>query len=103
MPRLWRYQRLFGLLLLASCAPALWFVWHAALATGRYSPAAAGLLPAASVIGLGFALFPLEFNRMPDRPAFDDDTLQVPVIWQYILLAAVLAGLANWYALALLV
>jgi hypothetical protein len=101
MPRLRLYQRLFGLLLLATCGPSIWLVWHSALATGRYSRAAAALLPAASVVGFGLALFPLEFDQLPEAPALGDDAPQLPVMWQYLLLAAVLAGLANWYAIAL--
>jgi hypothetical protein len=103
MHRLRRGQRLFGLLVLATSAPAIWFVWHSAQTSGHYSRSAAALLPAVSFLGLGLALFPFDVDglRTLSSSRDDDAVPRLPVVWQIILLAAVLAGLANWYAIAL--
>jgi hypothetical protein len=102
--RLRRWQRWLGLVLLALSGVALFFVWRSALADGHYSRAAAALLPVVSVVGLGLLLFPIDREALPTETGLYDDRVvpQMPLIWQYLLLVAVLAGLANWYALALM-
>ncbi len=98
-----RGQRLIGLVLLVICGAATAVIWHWAMTQGQYSRAAAALLPALAIIGLGLALFPIDFERIQSEVTLREDRLfpEVPIAWQYILLAAVLAGLGNWYAIAL--
>jgi hypothetical protein len=96
-------QRFLGLLLLAGSGLGIWFVWQAARTDGKYSRVGAALLPAAAVFGLGLALFPFEFDRLQNELKLDDAGIfpQLPIVWQYLILLAVVAGLANWYAIAL--
>jgi hypothetical protein len=96
-------QRMIGLLLLAAGALGVYLPWRSALANGNYSRVAAALLPALAVLGLGLAVFPYDANRQHTELNLDGSEVgpRLPLAWQYILLAAVLAGLANWYAIAL--
>jgi hypothetical protein len=96
-------QRAVGLLLVVLFGPAIYLVWRSALAGGHYSPTAAALLPVVAIVGLGLALFPVDIDGMREEAKVFGDRFapHVPLIWQYILLAAVLAGLGNWYALVL--
>jgi hypothetical protein len=94
---------MFGVMTGAGGIAATLFFWRSALSSGQYSRVAAALLPAVSILGLGLALLPLELEEPPTWPNVADDQgfPRLPLAWQYVILAAVLAGLANWYAIAL--
>jgi hypothetical protein len=99
--KLW--QRLIGLALLAGCGLGTFYVWRVALSTHQFSRLAAGLFPFFGVFGLALLLSPLDFAHIRRELSVDETQFfrQLPVAWQLLTLVAVLAGLANWYAIVL--
>jgi hypothetical protein len=108
-------QRLVGLLILLVAGGFTAWIWHTALTEGTYYRKAAALFPAFAVIGLGMLLFPTDVDRLreviglglwlsrlrAERGVEKVMSLnQIPPVWWGVLVAAVAAGLGNWYALS---
>jgi hypothetical protein len=104
-PRLQIRQRLLGLALLAVSAAGIYFVWRFALVGRIYNGLVSAALPVLAVCGFGLMLFPFGRDRIPLDPGLAAalGEPEVPRSWQFILLVALLAGLANWYAIQLLI
>jgi hypothetical protein len=98
-------QRLIGLMVLILCGLGIRSVWQTALSNGDYSRVAAGLLPVLAVFGLGLLLLPLDFTQLlrEENVAMPGvgSNRRVPAFWIFLIFAAMAAGFANWYAIAL--
>jgi hypothetical protein len=95
-------QRRFGVVMVLVAGGFTAWIWHTALTEGYYYRKAAAIFPAFAVIGLGMLLFPIDMDRLKAEHGVDkvESMSQLPPVWWGVLVAAVAAGLGNWYALA---
>jgi hypothetical protein len=95
-------QRVAGLFFLALGGGITAWLWYTALNEGYYYVKAAALFPAFAVLGLFMMLFPLDFDRLYAEHGVDkpDKLAHYPLSWKLGLVVAILAGLANWWAIS---
>jgi hypothetical protein len=97
-------QRLMGVFLIALGAGGTIWVWHTALTEGYYQLIAAPIFPAFLVFGLGALLFPIDVEKLKAEHGVEkiENFRQFPPVWRGVMVAALVAGFGNWFALALL-
>ena len=95
-------QRMVGLIsLLVGTGFTAWS-WYTAVGEGFYYHKAAMIFPVFAVLGAAAMFFPLDAQGLQGelsiaRPA---RFLQYPTSWKILTAVAIIAGLANWFALS---
>src|SRR5260370_42329202 len=95
-------QRIGGALIFLPGAGVTGWIWHRALTEGYYYRKSAMLFPAFLVIGLGMVLFPIDAEKL--KAEYGVEKIQsyrhVPPAWLGGIISALLAGLADLYAVS---
>ncbi len=95
-------QRLSGVLLIVIGGLATAGVWRTALNDGYYFLSLVILMPSLAVMDLGPLLFPIDMDRLRADYGIDKPEAweHYPLSWKIVIVLAVAAALANWYAIA---